>query len=80
MAVLVAGNAGASAVPAVDMVLARDELVRATTRGSLHAPQGNVLGGRRAEAGSESSACASVAGWGGAGGCGSAPPARIIPA
>jgi hypothetical protein len=45
MAGLVASDAEAGTVPAIDLVLGRDKLVRATPLGSFRAHQGNVLEG-----------------------------------
>jgi hypothetical protein len=42
---LVAGDAEASTLPAVDLVIGRDKLVRATPLGSFHAHEDNVLEG-----------------------------------
>jgi hypothetical protein len=42
---LVAGDAGTSTVPAIDLVIGRNKFVRATPLGSFHAYEGNVLEG-----------------------------------
>jgi hypothetical protein len=42
---LVAGDAEASTVPAIDLVIGRDKLVRATPLGSFHAHEGKLLEG-----------------------------------
>jgi hypothetical protein len=72
---LVAGDAEASTVPAIDMSsIGTNSFVRRRSEASMPIRATSSREGRRGEAGGEGFACASVAGWGRAGGCGSAPP------
>jgi hypothetical protein len=60
-----AGDAEAGTVPAVDLVIGRASwFMRRRTEASIPLQATSSSGGRRAEAGSEGSACAPVAGWG----------------